>query len=135
MYGIQIKLNYLPKLNTILIFILNPQIGQSLKCYDCPTWGSECAFPGDENIGKLIECPESPRAACLTNHRYGGPVRGCTELPDQINDKDCIMRNEITIPLWNLYYFVCYCTTDGCNTLDDPPCGSVPGYCDFPAQK
>ena len=124
----------LNQIHTILICILTPQIGQSLKCYECNQWGSECAIPGNENFGELIECPDSPRAACLTDHRYAGPLRRCTELPDQINDKDCIMRNEIGIA-WNLYYFVCYCTTDGCNTLEAPPCGSVPGYCEPPTQK
>ena len=56
----------------------------------------------------------------------------CAELPDQIYDKDCIMRFEAS-PDWNLYYFFCYCTTDGCNSFDDaPPCGSEAGYCEPP---
>ena len=48
---------------------LNPQIGQSLICYDCPSYGAECARPGDENFGELLECPDSPRAACVSIHR------------------------------------------------------------------
>ena len=66
-------------------------------------------------------------------YRYGdGPVRMCAELPDQIYDKDCIMKFEAS-PDWNLYYFFCYCTTDGCNNFNDaPPCGSVAGYCEPP---
>ena len=58
----------------------------------------------------------------------------CTELPEQIYDKDCIMKFEAGVS-WNLYYFLCFCTTDGCNTLDEPPCGSVPGYCEPPPHQ
>ena len=58
-------------------------------------------------------------------------MRYCVELPDSIGNNDCIMRFEAS-PFWNLYYFLCYCTTDGCNNLDEPPCNSEPGYCDPP---
>ena len=47
----------------------NPQIGQSLICYDCPSYGAECAKPYDENFGELMECPDSPNAACLSIYR------------------------------------------------------------------
>ena len=57
------------RLVAILSFFLNPQIGQSLICYDCPSYGAECARPGDENFGELLECPDSPRAACVSIHR------------------------------------------------------------------
>ena len=57
------------RLFAILSFFLNPQIGQSLICYDCPSYGAECARPGDENFGELLECPDSPRAACVSIHR------------------------------------------------------------------
>ena len=103
-----------------------------MNCYECGSWGFECAHDGDENIGELVECPDSPNVACLTTHRYPGlTARGCTELPDFnfIGDQDCVMRFE---PTFNLYYFVCYCFTDGCNNLDYPPCDSVPGYCEPP---
>jgi hypothetical protein len=50
-------------------YFLNPQIGQSLICYDCPSYGAKCSIPGDENFGELMECPDSPKAACLSIYR------------------------------------------------------------------
>ena len=57
------------KLSHFIYLFLNPQIGQSLICYDCPSYGAECAKPYDENFGELMECPDSPNAACLTIYR------------------------------------------------------------------
>ena len=42
---------------------------QSLICYDCPSYGAECRKPFDENFGELMECPDSPNAACLSIYR------------------------------------------------------------------
>ena len=99
--------------------------GYALKCYECNSMGADCTYPGDEDFGELVECPDSPKVACLTTHYYE-TTRQCAELPTFINDKDCIMRFDSYL---NLYFFQCYCTTDGCNNFDEPPCGSEAGSC------
>merc|ERR1712241_1661892 len=118
----------------LLVFSALLVQGYSLKCYECNSWENwqlDCAHDGNENIGELVECADSPNMACITSHRYLGlTARGCSELPhfNFIGDQDCVMKYESN---FDAYYFNCYCFTDECNTLDDPPCGvSDPGACD-----
>ena len=102
----------------------------SLKCYECNSFGAECAPIGDDYYGELVECAEGE--ACFTTFRYtGNLVRYCRKLPENIYDKECVMKRTNVMPgTPDFYYFECYCTSDACNDFDFPPCDSQAGYCD-----
>ena len=102
-----------------------------MKCYECNSFGAECAPRDDDNYGELVECAEGE--ACLTVYRYYSfIVRYCQKLPEYIEDQECVMKRDTLGQPMNpwFYYFECYCTSDACNNSDYPPCNSEAGYCD-----